>query len=167
MLAYGGTNSTDAVYLTNQGIPSGILINTLNKLFTMNFQAFLFRNYPSLLDTNAWKAANAPGFITMIRKMELEPSEIINLRRTLDTLLCVKGFLTQYGGSRIENDVNTFAQNLFLPEKDFWNYVDRFPGIRKKVNLLINFYSRTQLGIYGNNISGKWINNKIGYADTK
>jgi hypothetical protein len=38
--------------------------------------------------------------------------------------------------------VNTFAQNLFRPEKNFWNYVDRFPRIKQKAKLLINFYNK-------------------------
>jgi hypothetical protein len=54
----------------------------------------------------------------------------------------LKGVLTQYGGSSIENDVNTFAQNIFCPEKNFWAYVDRFPGIKQKTKLLINFYGK-------------------------
>ncbi|MEI9810500.1 MAG: hypothetical protein WDO16_22970 [Bacteroidota bacterium] len=60
----------------------------------------------------------------------------------LDTLLCQKGVLTQYGGSSIENDVNTFAQNLFRPDENFWAYVDRFPRIREKTTLLIQFYTK-------------------------
>jgi hypothetical protein len=60
----------------------------------------------------------------------------------LDSSLCNKGFLTQYAQSSMENDINTFAQNLFSPSEGFWQLADRFPRINKKVKLLVSFYNR-------------------------
>ncbi|MFI5128776.1 MAG: hypothetical protein ACHQFX_02245 [Chitinophagales bacterium] len=141
-VGFGGTNYSDAIYITNRGIPLGYTDKYLEQTFHHEFSSILFRNNPSLLDTNAWKAANAPGFIYNDPENGVGAIRNNESSQTLDTLFCVKGLLTQYAGSGIENDVNTIAQNLFLPEKEFWNYADRFPGIRKKVNLLINFYGR-------------------------
>ncbi len=141
-VGYGGTNYTDIVYLTNRGITLGYTDKYLEQTFHHEFSSILFRNYPAFLDTNAWKGANAPGFIYNDPENGVGAIRNNQSSQNLDTLFYLQGVLTQYGGSSIENDVNTFAQNLFCPEKNFWNYVDRFPRIRKKVTLLINFYNQ-------------------------
>jgi hypothetical protein len=139
---YGGTNSSDAVYLTNQGIKLGYTDKYLEQTFHHEFSSILFRNYPSFLDTNAWKGANTSNFIYNDPENGVGAIRNNQSSQELDSVLCYKGVLTQYGGSSIENDVNTFAQNLFCPEKNFWAFVDRFPRIRKKATLLIGFYNR-------------------------
>ncbi|HLG39376.1 MAG TPA: hypothetical protein VI461_06895 [Chitinophagaceae bacterium] len=141
-VGYGGTNSSDAVYLTNQGTVHGYTDKYLEQTFHHEFSSILFRNYPSFLDTNQWKGANEPGFIYNDPENGVGAIRNNESSQTLDTLLCQRGILTQYGGSSIENDVNTFAQNLFCPEKDFWTYVDRYPRISRKVKLLIGFYAK-------------------------
>ena len=140
-VGYGGTNSLDAVYLTDHGLYWGYTDKYLEQTFHHEFSSILFRNYPSLLDTNVWKDANIPGFIYNDPENGVGAIRNNQSSQDLDTSLCQKGILTQYGGSSIENDVNTFAQNLFCPEKNFWIYVDRYPRIRKKTELLIKFYS--------------------------
>jgi hypothetical protein len=139
---YGGTNSSDAVYLTNQGISAGYTDKYLEQTFHHEFSSILFRNYPAFLDTNAWKAANSSDFIYNDPENGVGAIRNNQSSQELDSLLCKKGVLTQYGGSSIENDVNTFAQNLFCPEKNFWSFIDRFPRIKKKAGLLINFYNK-------------------------
>ena len=141
-VGYGGTNSPDAVYLTNRGVSSGYTDKYLEQTFHHEFSSVLFRNHPSFLDTNAWKAANAPGFIYNDPENGVGAIRNKQSSQALDTLLCQKGILTQYAGSGIENDVNTIAQNLFSPEKDFWPIVDRFPRIKIKADLLIGFYGQ-------------------------
>ena len=140
-VGYGGTNSNDALYLTNDGISKGYTDKYLEQSFHHEFSSILFRNYPHLLDTTAWKKANIPGFdyndpeagVGAIRNKESS--------QELDTALCAKGFLTQYAYSGIENDVNTITQHLFRPDKGFWDIVDKYPRIRQKTKLLIAFYN--------------------------
>ena len=141
-VGYGGTNSTDAVYLTNEGISKGYTDKYLEQTFHHEFSSILLRNYPAFLDTNLWKGANSYNFTYNDPENGVGAIRNNQSSQALDSLLCLKGVLTQYGGSSIENDVNTFAQNLFCPEKDFWNYVDRFPRIKQKAKLLISFYSK-------------------------
>ncbi len=141
-LGFGGTNSTDAVYLTNNGPDAGYTDLYVEQTFHHEFSSILFRNHPSYLDTIAWKAANITGFdyndpeegIGAIRKNESS--------QDLDTALCAAGFLTQYAYSGIENDINTIAQNLFRPSPGFWNIVNSYPRIKEKVRLLVQFYGR-------------------------
>jgi len=140
-VGFGGTNSSDAVYLTNQGVSHGYTEKYLEQTFHHEFSSILFRNYPTLLDTNTWKDANVYGFIYNDPENGVGAIRNNQSSQDFDTLLCQKGLLTQYGGSSIENDVNTFAQNLFCPEKNFWNLIDHYPRIKKKTDLLIKFYN--------------------------
>jgi hypothetical protein len=141
-VSYGGTNSTDAVYLVNQGELSGYTDQYLEQTFHHEFSSILLRNFPALLDTSLWKSANYPGFIYNDPENGVGAIRNNQSSQDLDTVLCKKGILTQYGGSSIENDVNTFAQNLFRPDENFWSYVDHYRRIREKTTLLIRFYTK-------------------------
>ena len=139
-VGYGGTNSTDMLYLTNNGNAMGYTNSYLEQTFHHEFSSILFRNYPALLDTVSWKNANVAGFD--YNDPEAGVGAIRNKQSSQepDTALCSKGFLTQYACSSLENDVNTIAQNLFRPDEKFWVFADLYPRIRKKVSLLISFY---------------------------
>lgn len=138
---YGGTNSNDAVYLANDGLKLGYTNNYLEQTLHHEFSSILFRNFPSYLDTTGWKAANLDCDYN-------DPEDGVGAIRNnassqdIDTSLCRQGMLTQYAMSSLENDVNSFAQNLFCPSPGFWKAVDEYPRIRQKTSLLISFYSR-------------------------
>jgi hypothetical protein len=140
-VGFGGTNSTDALYLTNDGLGLGYTDDYLEQTFHHEFSSILIRNYPSLFDTSAWKAANKDFDYN-------DPEEGVGAIRNnassqnLDTVLCKRGMLTQYAMSSMENDVNTVAQNLFCPSAGFWKIVEQFPLIKSKVSLLIGFYNK-------------------------
>jgi hypothetical protein len=141
-VAYGGTNSENAVYISNDGVKMGYTANYIEQTFHHEFSSILLRNHPSFLDTSEWKKANNQGFdyndpengVGSIRKNQSS--------QDLDTLLAMQGFLTQYSLSSMENDINTFAQNIFSPSPDFWFIFENYPRIKRKVKLLIAFYNR-------------------------
>lgn len=141
-VGYGGTNSTDALYLTNSGVASGYTDLYLEQTFHHEYSSILYRNHPSFINETAWKSANIAGFdyndpengVGAIRNNESS--------QDLDTALCRKGFLTQYSLSGFENDINTFAQNIFSPSEGFWQIADKYPRISKKLKLLIAFYNK-------------------------
>jgi hypothetical protein len=141
-VGFGGTNSTEEVYITNNGIALGYTNEYIEQTFHHEFSSVLLRNHFTLFDTTAWKNANVPGFEYN------DPEEGVGaIRRKqssqeTDTALCKKGFLTQYAYSSMENDVNTIAQNLFCPAPGFWNITDSYERIKKKVILLIKFYHK-------------------------
>jgi len=141
-VGYGGTNSTHTVYLTNDGAQLGYTDNYLEQTFHHEFSSILFRNYPTLFDSTSWKATNEKDFVYN------DPEDGVGAIRNnassqdLDTSICRRGMLTQYSMSSIENDVNTFAQNLFAASEGFWDIVDNYPRIRRKVYLLISFYNK-------------------------
>lgn len=141
-VGYGGTNSTDALYLTNGGTTKGYSDFYLEETFHHEYSSILYRNHPSFFNEKDWKKANIRGFdyndpengVGAIRNNESS--------QDLDTALCKKGFLTQYSLSGLENDINTFAQNLFSPSEGFWKIVDQYPRIKKKVKMLTDFYNK-------------------------
>ena len=141
-VGYGGTNSNDVVYITNDGAASGYTDAYLEQTFHHEFSSILFRDYPSLLDTVAWKKANIAGFDYNDPEAGVGAIRNNQSSQVLDTLLCKKGFLTQYAYSSLENDVNTIAQNLFKPDPDFWTFAEKYPRIKQKVRLLIAFYGK-------------------------
>lgn len=141
-VGYGGTNSTDALYLTNNGSAQGYTDLYLEQTFHHEYSSILYRNHPSWINEKNWTNTNITGFnyndpengVGAIRKNQSS--------QDLDTVLCRKGFLTQYSLSGLENDINTFAQNLFSPSPGFWQLVDQYPRINKKLKLLVEFYNR-------------------------
>ncbi len=141
-VGYGGTNSTNALYITNDGIDNGYSDSYLEQTFHHEFSSILYRNNPQLLDTAAWKKANITGFDYNDPEAGVGAIRNNQSSQDLDSVLCEKGFITQYAYSGLENDVNTIAQNLFKPDTGFWEIVDKYPRIRQKVKLLIAFYKR-------------------------
>jgi hypothetical protein len=139
---FGGTNSSDNLYLTNDGFSSGYTNDYLEQTFHHEFSSILFRNHPEYLDTAAWNKANMPGFIYNDPGEGVGAIQKNQSSQDIDTILCRKGILTQYALSAMENDLNTLAQNLFCPDKDFWKTVDKYPRVKIKVMLLINFYNK-------------------------
>ena len=141
-VGYGGTNSTDALYLTDDGTASGYSDLYLEQTFHHEYSSILYRNHHSFIDEKEWKKANVKDFdyndpengVGAIRNNESS--------QDLDTALCKKGFLTQYSLSGMENDINTFAQNIFSPSEGFWKIADKYPRIKKKVKLLTSFYKK-------------------------
>jgi hypothetical protein len=153
-VGYGGTNSTDALYITNDGDKNGYSDEYLEQTFHHEFSSILYRNYPDLLDTVAWKRANISGFDYNDPEAGVGAIRNNESSQELDTLLCKKGFLTQYAYSDLENDMNTVAQNLFKPDPGFWEIVDKYPRIRQKVKLLIAFYKKLNATFTENYLRG-------------
>jgi hypothetical protein len=141
-VAYGGTNSEKAVYICNDGVRMGYTSNYIEQTFHHEFSSILFRNHPSYLDTTEWKKANIFPFdyndpengVGSIRKNQSS--------QDIDSMLTQQGFLTQYSLSSLENDINTYAQNIFCPPEDFWLMIEKYPRVKKKVKLLVSFYNR-------------------------
>jgi hypothetical protein len=141
-VAYGGTNSENSVYISNDGVKMGYTANYIEQTFHHEFSSILLRNHSNFLDTAEWKKANNAGFdyndpengVGSIRKNQSS--------QDLDTVLTQQGFLTQYSLSSLENDINTVAQNIFCPSPDFWLITEKYPRIKRKVKLLIAFYNR-------------------------
>ncbi len=141
-VGYGGTNSNDALYLTNDGEDMGYTDLYLEQTFHHEFSSILYRNNPLLFDDAAWIKVNMPGFDYNDPENGVGAIRNNQSSQELDSVLCKKGFLTQYALSSLENDINTLAQNIFSPGEGFWNLVDGYPRISQKVKLMISFYHK-------------------------
>ncbi|MEI9944920.1 MAG: hypothetical protein WDN26_11965 [Chitinophagaceae bacterium] len=141
-VSYGGTNSTDAVYITNNGIAVGYTEFYLEQTFHHEFSSILFRNHVEFLDTSDWKRNNLASFDYNDPENGVGSIRNNQSSQDLDSVLCEKGFLTQYAMSSMENDINTFAQNIFCPTAEFRRVMEKYPRINKKVKLLIAFYNK-------------------------
>lgn len=133
---FGGTNSSDAVYITNGGENLGYTNGYIEQTFHHEFSSILLRNYSNLLKREEWISNNAlpygDGGVQALK--ESKDSQDI------DTMLNSKGFISQYATSDFENDFNTFAENLFYPSDEFYNAVKNYPKIRQKLDLILEFY---------------------------
>lgn len=94
-------------------------------------------NFP--LET--WKATTPAGFRYQYnwqgfeqrpqRKENLEPSERLK-----------RGFLNQHAMTRLDDDVNAYAEKLFEHPEELIDLAQTFPVIRQKACLLISFYTQ-------------------------
>lgn len=139
-LGYGGTNSTDAVYLANDGIPQGYTDAYLVGSFHHELSSIFLRNFPSYLDQKAWNAALPKDF-----KYRGDGTQSLR-EGTASTdhrpEFQAQGFLAQYATSSQEEDFNMTAEALFTNRPDFWAAQAKYPALKTKVGLVIAFYNR-------------------------
>ncbi|MFL5752385.1 MAG: hypothetical protein ACJ76F_03185 [Bacteroidia bacterium] len=153
---FGGTNSNDRVYVGNKGVEMGYTDEYLEQTFHHEFSSVLLRKYPSFFDQENWKAANSEDFsygkggVAALKSGESD--------QDFDSTLNKQGILCQYGKASVEEDFNTFAENLFLSSDNFWDIIARYERLNKKAQLIINFYKKLDpvfTGKYFEKISGK------------
>ncbi len=134
---YAGTYSDNTLYMSNGGVAEGFTNGFIEQTFHHEFSSILWYAHPDLLDTIAWKKLNKldygdGGIQALIDDNDSQEfSEFHNER----------GFLFQYASSDLENDINSFAENLFAPTLEFRNALKKYPVLRKKMVLLIAFYT--------------------------
>jgi hypothetical protein len=136
---YGGTNSLDRIYITNRGLVLGYTDQFIERLFHAEFSSILLRNL-TYLNKTTWLACNSEDF-----KYGGSGQDALKNGKAgehFDPELHEQGCLTQYGTSNFENDVNSFAKNIFRAEPEFWNIVDKYPRVKCKLELIVNFYAQ-------------------------
>jgi hypothetical protein len=141
---FGGTNSTDTVYLTNKGISMGYTDFYLEQTFHHEFSSIFLRNYPYYFDKELWLNTNAKGF-----KYGDGGVNALKTGKTgqyFDSKINKMGLLSQYSTSDMENDLNNFAQNIFLPHKDFADLLIKYERLNQKYKILVDFYTKIDKG---------------------
>ncbi len=133
---FGGTNSTDVIYIANNGVAKGYTSNYLEKTFHHEFSSILLRKFPHFLDKNEWQNQNNIQY----GKGGVQALKDNNDSQNFDEKLHEKGFLYEYAVSGFENDFNSFAENLFLPSKDFYKTVDKHNSVKNKFEMIVQFY---------------------------
>ncbi len=139
-VGYGGTYYKDAIFLTNKGEAKGYSDKFMEKVFHAEFSSILFTRYKSLFPSDAWGEANGSGFeygsggVDAIRNGTNDESLLEEHHRA--------GFITEYGMSDMENDLNSFAKHIFGDPEAYWKLVNEYPRIKQKSSLVIRFYSK-------------------------
>lgn len=136
--SYGGTYSSNKVFVSNKGAANGYSHAYIEKVFHAEFSSILFNNFEKLFSSQLWKAANAEGATYggggVLALKAGKSSE--NFQEELNKM----GFLNEYATSSVENDFNSFAKNIFFPTKEFWSITSKFEGLNKKLMLIVGFY---------------------------
>ncbi len=136
--SYGGTYTSNAVYLSDKGVRRGYTDEYIEKVFHAEFSSILYQNFQSEFDSEAWKNSNQEGCTYgnggMLALKTGNSSEDF-IEEYNDA-----GFLNQYAQSSLENDFNSFAKNLFCPTRDFWAITSKHENLGKKLDIIIAFY---------------------------
>jgi hypothetical protein len=136
---YGGTNSNDVVYITNQGILNGYTDEYVEQLFHAEFSSIVLRNYADANYDNDWFSINSKEFIYGDGGVTEIKTGKAGLEYAEDYFK--NGFLYEYAMSGSENDFNSIAKNLFCPSENFWDLYGTYIKISKKINFTIELYN--------------------------
>lgn len=142
---YGSTYTEDAIFITNSGITDGYDETYIEQEFHHEFSSILLvKNSPDFdkaiqnWNNRQWAAINPVGFAYGSGGYE-EIKTGKTGREFIPRLLNI-GIINEYAMSSMENDFNEIAINLFKSNPGFWDVVEEYPKIRKKVDLAISFY---------------------------
>lgn len=135
-----GTNSRTCVYLKIGEVSKGFTDDYIEGVFHAEFSSILLRNHVEALDEKAWRAANPSGFTYLGDGVDAVRQKKAGLRRS--EALHEEGFLVEYSRSTLENDLNGFASGLFRGDATLWEVAERFPRIKRKLGLTLNFYRK-------------------------
>ena len=132
--AYGGTASSDIVYIAH---------GEVENVSHHEFSHVLLLGHTDKFNKKEWESLNemsygSGGFEVL---KDLSKSESWFERQIVDRTFNSKGFLTQYASSAFEEDVATFAENLFLPNCQRSRAIKANVKLAEKQKLVIEFYN--------------------------
>ncbi len=134
---YAGTYSDNTLYMSNGGVAEGFTNGFIEQTFHHEFSSILWGTHADLLDSVAWKKLNKIDYGDGGIQALIDDND----SQEFDTYYNERGFLFQYAASDLENDINSFAENLFAPTLEFRDALKKHSVLRKKMALLIAFYT--------------------------
>ncbi|RYX83589.1 hypothetical protein EON83_14420 [bacterium] len=133
----GGTNSRDTVYaIIKDQVPDA----KLEEIMHAEFSSILLRNFPTYFGTESWQHINSPDF--HYRGNGVEAIKKQQASENLSEALLEEGFLNEYAKASTEEDFNSFVGRLFVGDSGLWEAVEKYPRIKAKADLVINFYGK-------------------------
>jgi len=138
-IEYGATNIDNRIYITSQGKQLGFSDKYLRKTLHHELSSILIRNNKFPFD--AWKnlLPKMPnGQESLIREVSAIKKGWKENNFTESDL--ANGFVSKYGRSSIENDINTYAENLMAGNGWLDSQADSYPIIKRKLFLIKEFY---------------------------
>lgn len=137
-LEYGGTYHKRKVYLTNDGKENGYTDDYIEGTFHHEFSSILLNRHGGSFDKKAWMDARPEAF--KYGKGGRAALQTSNTSLELDSSLHKSGFLNQYSLASFEEDFNCYVEFLFVSDTKFWDSWEKHEPIRKKTELIIEFY---------------------------
>lgn len=142
-VGFGATYYENKLYLANDGVLMGYNDRFLEQSFHHEFSSVLYFGHKSDFDTDSWNYCNPPGFAYN----DEATGGVEALRNNedgtdFDAYYNAQGFIDQYSQSSMENDINELAQQLFMPDEEFWPAVKKHRRLERKVMQLILFYHK-------------------------
>lgn len=152
-MQFAGTASHEAIYIVVRDASEGYTDEFIESAFHQEYSTLLMNRYLKRLDMKAWRAVNPKDFAYLgpnswdRTKGKDGGAQAITKARggklmSIDDDRLKEGFLVRYSTSSLENDVNGYAAALFCGGGDFWDNVKKYPAVRKKTDLAIEFYHR-------------------------
>lgn len=134
-IPYGGTVSEKGIYVEVQNHTDRVwLLDALHHEFS---SMLIRRNGFSL-----YKFAEISGRDKYNTGIEQNCLRFSNCRGNADTYLYERGFLKKYATTSYENDVNIYAEYMFVHESVLKELASRYPLIDKKYKYLKDFYEK-------------------------
>ncbi len=137
---YGGTNTEGIIYISNRGEDMGYTDRFLEQTFHHEFSSLLYFSHPEYFKAEQWKKLNK-GFTYGEGGVAAIQSGTASTELSVD--FAELGVLSQYGTADIEEDFNLFAEQIFCASDGFWDFVETYPALREKVEIITNFYRKT------------------------
>lgn len=144
-LKFGGTNSIDTVFLTNDGAAKGYTDRYITGAFHHEFSSILLRNHPDKFDQKAWDKAIPPNF--QYRGNGTDAVREGTSNTSYDSSLYQQGFVSQYSQASMEEDFNMLAEGLLTGDPEMAEAARRSARIRAKLTVVVQFYKAIDPGI--------------------
>lgn len=138
-IEYGATNIDKHIYITSKGKQLGFSDEYLRKTIHHEFSSILIRNNDFPFD--AWKKLSPEtlgGQDGVIREVAAIKKGWEGNNHTKKDL--ADGFVSKYGRSSLENDINTYAENLMTSNDWLSSQAEDYSIIKEKVILIKEFY---------------------------
>ena len=138
-IEYGGSNSGKRIYMTVLSPEQGNTDEYLRRTIHHEFSSILIRDHKFPL--KEWRAS-LPAGVKYNDSIDKEVKTIESGRdiSLASSKLLEQGFLSSYGLTNYINDVNTYAELLFVEPNELKRLSNKYKTIRVKYDLLIDFY---------------------------
>lgn len=127
-IKYQGAHTSEKMYIATRHNFE------IEKTFHRVFLQILLKNNRGKFNFEKWKLLSTPAI------QQKQPSNEIFADEQLNPFLFEEGYLTNFSLRSGEIDIAIYAENLFAGGRQFWKVVDHFPLIRKKAQVVIDFY---------------------------
>ncbi len=133
----GGTNSRSVVYIVNR---PRFASKEVESNWHAEFSSILLRNFCEDFDEVTWQQCNPADFT--YRGNGVKAIRTNQASSQPKDAFYEMGFLHEYAMADLENDFNSFAARLFMGDAALWRAIEKFPNVRAKSDLAIEFLNK-------------------------